>query len=54
MKYETTQALVDLTAAVSHDPDDEDWFDVEELVELLPNPSSVLKDLLHYMHEELL
>lgn len=54
MKYDTTQALVDLTASVSHDPDEADWYDVHELIELLPNPASVLRDLLHYLHEEYL
>ena len=54
MMYDTTQALIDLTASISHDPEEEDWFDVDELVDLLPNPASVLLDLLHYMHEELL
>ena len=52
MKYDTTQALIDLTANVSHDPDEADWFDVHELVELVPNPSSVLRDLLHWLHDE--
>lgn len=54
MKYDNTQALVDLTASVSHDPDLEDWFDVDELVEFLPNPTEVLKDLLRFMHGEYL
>ena len=54
MKYDTTQALVDLAAAVSHDPDEADWYDVHELIDLLPNPSSVLRDLVHYLHEEFL
>ncbi len=53
-KLDTTQALIDLTASVSHDPDEADWFDVEEMIELLPNPSSVLRDLLYYLHQDLL
>lgn len=52
MTYDTTQALIDLTGAVSQDPDEADWYDVDELVELLPNPYAVLKDLLRYAHEE--
>lgn len=54
MIYETTQELVDLAACVSQDPDDADWHDVHELIELIPNPASVLRDLLHHMHEEYL
>lgn len=54
MLYDTTQALVDLTASVSHDPEEADWHDVHELIELLPNPASVLRDLLHYVHGEYL
>lgn len=52
MTYDTTQALIDLTGGVSQDPDVADWYDVDELVELLPNPASVLKDLLRYAHAE--
>ena len=52
MKYDTTRALFDLTASVSQDPDEADWYDVHELIELLPDPASVLEDLLHYLHEE--
>lgn len=54
MKYDNTQALVDLTASVSHDPEESDWYDVHELIELLPNPTAVLRDLLHHLHEEYL
>lgn len=49
---DVTQALIDLTAAVSHDPDEADWYDVNEIVDLLSNPTSVLKEILTYMHEE--
>lgn len=52
MKYDTTQALIDLTSAVSHDEDRADWYDTEEMVDLLSNPTAVLKDLLHWLHEE--
>lgn len=54
MKYETTQTLVDLASVVSQDPDKADWFDVEDLIENLPNPASVLRDLIQYMHQEFL
>lgn len=54
MKYDTTQALVDLVASISHDPDEADWHDVHEQIEMLPDPATVLRDLLHHMHEEYL
>lgn len=52
MVYDTTQALIDLTGAVSQDPEEADWYDVDELIDLLSNPSEVLRDLLRYVHEE--
>ena len=52
MIHDTTQALIDLTGAVSHDPDQADWYDVDELIELLPDPYSVLRELMRYAHEE--
>lgn len=52
MIYDTTQALIDLAGAVSHDPDEADWFDTDELIDLLPNPTAVLKDLMRYAHAE--
>lgn len=52
MIYDTTQALIDLAGAVSQDPEEADWYDVDELIDLLPNPTGVLRDLLRYAHEE--
>ena len=52
MALDTTQALIDLTGSVSHDEDEADWYDVHELVDLMPNPAAVLRDLLHWLHEE--
>lgn len=52
MTYDTTQALIDLTGAVSQDPDEADWYDVDELIDLLPDPVSVLRDLMRYAHKE--
>ena len=49
---DTTQALIDLTGAVSHDPEKEDFYDVDEIIDLLSNPTAVLRDLLRYAHEE--
>lgn len=50
--YDTTQALIDLTGAVSQDIDEQDFYDVDELIDLLPNPTAVLKDLMRYAHKE--
>lgn len=52
MTYDTTQALIDLTGIVSQDPEMADWYDVDELIDLLPNPHAVLRDLLRYAHKE--
>lgn len=52
MALDVTQALVDLTGAVSHDPEQADWYDVDELVDLVNNPTAVLRDLLRYIHKE--
>lgn len=49
-----TQGLIDLLADVSHDPDEADWYDVEEYLELIPNPARVLKELSLYVHQEYL
>ena len=52
MMSDVAQALIDLTASVSHDPDEADWFDVHETIELTTNPAAVLREILHYCHEE--
>lgn len=52
MKYDTTQALIDLTGAVSQDPEEADWYNVDEIIDLLSNPAEVLRDLLRYAHKE--
>ena len=52
MTSDVTRALIDLTASISHDPDEADWYDVHELIELCTNPASVLREVLHYCHEE--
>lgn len=49
---DVTQALIDLTGAVSHEPGEEDFYDVDEIVELLHDPVAVLKELLRYAHSE--
>lgn len=52
MMSDVARALIDLTASVSHDPDEAYWHDVHEIVELNTNNTSVLKEILHYVHEE--
>lgn len=49
---DTTRALIDLTGAVSRDPELADWYDVDELIDLLPNPTPVLRNLIRYAHKE--
>lgn len=49
-----TQGLIELAAEVDFDPDNADWFDVHEYLDDIPNPRTVLKDLIHYMHSEYL
>lgn len=51
MKYHTTRSLVDLVASISHDPDEADWSEVHEQIEMLADAPSVLRDLLHHLHE---
>lgn len=47
-----TAGLIELTEEVSHDPDEQDWYDVHEYLESIPNPFKVLKEFVHYTHEE--
>lgn len=47
-----TRALIDLTASISHDPDEADWYDVDEILEALTNPEVHLREVLVYLHEE--
>lgn len=47
-----TQGLIELTEDVSHNPDDADWYDVHEYLESIPNPYKVLKEVMHWIHEE--
>ena len=54
MKYDITETLVNLAGNVSHDPEEEDWFEVDEFIEAIPNTAPVLKDLLVYLHKEFL
>ena len=54
MISDITQGLIELAEEVSHDPDEQDFYDVDEYLELIPNPTKVLKELIHYMHAEYL
>lgn len=49
-----TEGLIELLEEVSHDPDEMDWFDVEEYIEQMPNTTRVLKELSKYVHAEYL
>lgn len=51
---DVTIGLIELLEEVSHNPADADWFDVHEYLELIPSTTRVLKELVHYMHEEYL
>lgn len=53
-RSDITVGLVELTEDVSHDPDEQDWFDVHEYLDDIPNPRTVLKELIHLMHEDYL
>lgn len=46
--------LIELTEEVSHDPDLADWGSVHEYLDDIPNTDRVLKELIHWLHEEYL
>lgn len=54
MLSDITQGLVELLEEVSHDPEDQDFYDVHEYLDLIPNSTRVLKELAHYLHENYL
>jgi len=54
MMHDVTRALIDLTASVSHDPDEADWYDVDEILESLTSPVVHLQEVLRYLHREFL
>lgn len=49
-----TVGLIELVEDVSHDPDEADWGGVHEYLEDIPNHYRVLKELVHWLHQELL
>jgi hypothetical protein len=49
-----TQGLIEILEEISHDPDEADWYDANEYLELLPNSPRVLRELAHYLHENYL
>lgn len=48
------QGLIELTEDVSHDPEEQDWYDVHEYLSNIPNSARVLKEVIHYVHEQYL
>lgn len=54
MTSDITMGLIETAEAVSHDPDEQDWFEVDEYLDLIPDSAKVLKELIHYMHSEFL
>lgn len=49
-----TLGLVELASDVSHDEAEADWYDVDEYLDLLPNPHRTLQELIRLVHESYL
>jgi len=49
-----TIGLLETLVDVSHDPDEQDFYDVDEYIDNLPNAAKVLRELAHYIHAEYL
>lgn len=49
-----TLGLIETLLEVSHDPDAQDFYDVDEYIDNLPNTAKVLRELAHYFHAEYL
>lgn len=47
-----TEGLIETLENVSHDPDDQDFSDVKEYIENLPNPYHTLWEFAQYAHKE--
>lgn len=47
-----TEGLIELLEEVTHDPDEQDFFDVKEYIENLPNPYHTLWEFAQWVHEE--
>jgi len=54
MISDITMGLVETAESVSHDPDEQDWYEVNEYLDLIPDAAKVLKELVHFMHENYL
>lgn len=54
MISDVTMGLLELTEEVSHNPDEADWYDVNEYLGNIPNTHRVLKELIMYVHAEYL
>lgn len=51
---DVTNGLLELVEEVSHDEEEADWYDVHEYLGNIPNSSRVLKELVHFLHENYL
>ena len=49
-----TEGFIELLEEVSHDPEQEDLYDLKQYIEALPNPERVLKEFALYVHENYL
>lgn len=54
MTSDITMGLIETAEAVSHDPDEQDWYEVEEYLDLIPDAAKVLRELVRFMHAEFL
>ena len=51
---DVTVGLIELVEDVSHDPNNADWGSVHEYLDDLPNTHRVLKEIVHWLHQEYL
>ena len=51
---DVTLGLIEIAEELSHDPEERDTFDLDEYLDLIPNPHKVLRELIYFMHEEYL
>lgn len=54
MKYKTSRQLLELVEDVSHNPEEEDWSEVEDFLENISSVAPVLQDILEHFHKEYL
>ena len=51
---DVTQGLIEIAEEISHDPDEQDFYDLYEYLDLIPNSAKVLKELILFVHSEYL